>query len=96
MLPWAILSAIDGNIALAITIFALYVIILIIRQFTEPKIVSNKIGIHPIFTLIAMYTGFKISGILGLILGPIILIILKNIFSNLIEDGIVKTILNRS
>lgn len=96
MLPWAILSAIDGNIVLAITIFALYVIILIIRQLTEPKIVSSKIGIHPIFTLIAMYTGFKISGILGLFLGPIILIILKNIFSNLIEDGIVKTIFNRS
>ena len=63
------------------------------RQFIEPKIVSNKIGIHPIFTLIAMYTGFKIIGVFGLLLGPIVLIILKCVFSNFIDDGIVKKII---
>ena len=61
----------------------------------EPKLISNKIGIHPIFTLIAMYTGFKLIGIVGLFLGPIILIILKNIFSTMIDEGILKSIFNR-
>lgn len=55
---------------------------------------SNKIGIHPIFTLIAMYTGFKFLGLLGLLAGPIILIILKNIFSNTIDKGLVNSILD--
>lgn len=54
-----------------------------------------KFGIHPIFTLIAMYTGFKFMGVMGLLLGPIILIILKNIFGTLIDKGVVKTILDR-
>ena len=67
----------------------------LVRQFLEPRIVSKNIGIHPIFTLIAMYTGFKLIGIIGLIIGPIILIILKNIFANLIDKGIVKTIFDR-
>ena len=54
-------------------------------------IVSKKIGIHPIFTLIAMYTGFKVIGVFGLLIGPIVLIILKSIFANRLEQGISKS-----
>ena len=95
MIPWAILASLDGNITLALLLIGLYVFTIIIRQVVEPKLVSNKIGIHPIFTLIAMYTGFKLIGVIGLFLGPIILIILKNIFATMIDDGIVKSIFNR-
>ena len=42
-----------------------------------------------------MYTGFKLSGVLGLFIGPIILIILQNVFETMIDNGIVKTILDR-
>lgn len=95
MLPWAIISAANGNLKLAISLMILYLIVIITRQLLEPKIVSNHIGIHPIFTLIAMYTGFKLIGIMGMFIGPIILIILKNIFGNLIDNGVFKTILDR-
>ena len=47
-----------------------------------------KIGIHPIFTIIAMYTGYRVSGVIGLLIGPIVLIILKSIFANKLEEGI--------
>ena len=53
---------------------------------------SNKIGIHPIITLISMYTGFKFLGVIGLLIGPIILIILKNIFSPFLDEGLLKSI----
>lgn len=92
MIPWAVISALNGDIKLGIAIIVVYAIILIVRQLVEPRIVSNNIGIHPIFTLIAMYTGFKIIGVLGLFVGPIVLIILKNIFSVSIENGIIKSI----
>ena len=94
MIPWAVIEALNGDFNLGIAIIVIYAIILIVRQLVEPKIVSGKIGIHPIFTLIAMYTGFKLIGILGLFVGPIILIILKNIFSVSIENGIIKSIFN--
>ena len=96
MLPWAIISALNGDIKLGILIAVLWIIMSVTRQFIEPKIVSNKIGIHPIFTLIAMYTGFKLVGVVGLLLGPIALIVLNCIFSNLIDQGIVKTILDKN
>ena len=95
MVPWAIISAVNGNIKVAIGLIVLYIIVMVSRQVLEPKLVSTKIGTHPIFTLIAMYTGFKITGILGLFIGPIVLIILKNVFSTMIDNGIFKTILDR-
>lgn len=52
-------------------------------------------GVHPIFTLIAMYTGFKLMGVIGMFVGPIILIIFKSIFETMIDNGLVKTILDR-
>ena len=96
MLPWAIISSINGDIKLALALFILFVIITIVRQILEPKIVSNKIGVHPIFTLIAMYTGFRLIGIIGLFIGPIVLIILQNVFETTIDNGIVKTILDKN
>ena len=63
----------------------------VVRQILEPKIVSGKIGIHPIFTLIAMYTGFKVIGVMGMLVGPIVLIILKSIFANRLEQGISRS-----
>ena len=95
MVPWAIISALDGDINLAISLVVLWIIMCVVRQFIEPRIVSNKLGIHPIFTLIAMYTGFKLIGVFGMLIGPIALIIIKSIFGALIEQGIVKTILDK-
>lgn len=95
MLPWAVIAAANGDLKLAIGLIILYIVIIVVRQLLEPKIVSNHIGIHPIFTLIAMYTGFKLIGIIGMFIGPIILIIIKNIFGNLIDNGVFKTILDR-
>ena len=91
MIPWAIFSALNGDIRLGIALIVLWIIMSVVRQLLEPKIVSGKIGIHPIFTLIAMYTGFKVIGIIGMLAGPIVLIILKSIFSNRLEQGITKS-----
>ena len=95
MIPWAVICAINGDLNLGIAIIVLLIIMSIIRQILEPKLVSKNIGVHPIFTLIAMYTGFKIIGIMGLLIGPIVLIIFKNIFANLIDRGVFKTIFDR-
>lgn len=96
MLPWAVIAACTGDITLGISILVLWAIMSIVRQFVEPKIVSCQIGIHPIFTLIAMYTGYKFIGVLGMIIGPIVLIIIKNVFATLIDKGVFKTIFERS
>lgn len=95
MVPWATICAINGDFNLGIAIIVLLIIMSVVRQLLEPKLVSKNIGVHPIFTLIAMYTGFKVIGIMGLLIGPIVLIIFKNIFASLIDKGVFKTIFDR-
>lgn len=95
MIPWAIIAAINGDIKLALAVLVLWIVMSVVRQLAEPRVVSHHIGIHPIFTLIAMYTGFKVIGVLGMFIGPIVLIILKNIFSALIDKGVGKAIFDR-
>lgn len=94
MVPWAIISGLSGDLNLAISVLTLWIIMSLVRQFIEPKIVSGNIGIHPIFTIAAMYTGFKFMGVVGMFVGPIVLIILKNVFSKSLDEGLVKNIFN--
>jgi len=95
MIPWAIICGLNGDLKLGIAIIVLLIIMSVVRQILEPKLVSKNIGVHPIFTLIAMYTGFKFIGVFGLLLGPIVLIIVKNIFASLIDQGVFKTIFDK-
>lgn len=95
MIPWAIISAFNGDIKLGVAILVLWIIMCVVRQIIEPKIVSGQIGIHPIFTLIAMYTGFRFLGFIGMFVGPIVLIILKNIYEVRIDRGFVKSIFEK-
>ncbi len=92
MVPWAIIEACKGDIHLGIAILVLWIIMTVVRQIIEPKIVGGQIGIHPIFTIIAMYTGVKFCGLAGLFVGPIVLIILRDVFETTIDKGVVKSI----
>lgn len=92
MIPWAVVEALNGEIILGVAIIVLLGIMGIVRNVLEPKMVSKHIGIHPVFTLIAMYTGYKIIGVFGMILGPILLIILKEIYSPMIEKGVFRSL----
>ena len=95
MIPWAIIEVINGDVKLAIFILVLLIIMQITRNILEPKLISKHIGIHPVFTIIAMYTGYKLIGVIGMILGPILLIILKQIYSPLIEKGFFRSMFER-
>lgn len=72
LLPWSIISFIIGNTRFGIGMLILYIVITIVRQTLEPKIVGQQIGLHPLVTLLLMYVGAQLMGILGLFLLPII------------------------
>lgn len=92
MVPWAIIEAINGKFSYGIAIIILFVIMMVVKNFLEPKLVSKHIGIHPVFTILAMYTGLKLIGITGLIVGPVLLIIIKEMYEPLIEKGIIRSL----
>lgn len=78
MLPWILWHVFTGNMTLAFGLAILYVLGILIRQIMEPKIVGSQIGLHPLVTLLAMYIGLEFFGVIGMFIGPISIIIVKN------------------
>ena len=94
--PWALWMLITGDYGFALALFITYLIIFVVRQFIEPKLVSKQFGIHPLITLMAMYAGLRIIGLAGLIIGPIILMVLKCIFAKQLDRGLFKDLFDEN
>ena len=73
LLPWTIYTIISGNLATGIGLAVLYVVVIVVRQIMEPKIVGDRVGLHPIVTLLAMVLGTYLFGGIGLLGLPITL-----------------------
>ncbi len=86
LLPWAVISLVNSDLKLAISLVILYLIITVIRQVVEPKIVGSQIDLSPLITLFCIYVGFQAMGVLGMFIFPILLIILRK----LQESGYLK------
>jgi sporulation integral membrane protein YtvI len=93
VIPWALYCFLAGNPGMGLYLILLYLIILIIRQIIEPKIIGHQIGIHPLITLMSMYLGLKLIGAAGLLLGPITIILLKSILTGIIKGRTAKELL---
>lgn len=86
MIPWAAYNLIIAhNAGMGIGLLILYVMITVIRQVLEPKLVGANLGIHPILTLMGMYVGLETIGVIGMFALPITIVIIKM----LNEDGVV-------
>lgn len=80
MIPWAIISLITKNTQMAAGVAILYIVLVISRQILEPLIIGKSIGLRPLYTFIAGIAGSLIFGPVGLIAGPLIMILIKTIF----------------
>jgi sporulation integral membrane protein YtvI len=79
--PWAIGALLMGDISVAFKLLLLQIVVSIIRHLIEPKILADSVGLDTLSTLFALYVGMKSLGVLGLFLGPIILIGVKSLFA---------------
>lgn len=84
--PWTLYQLITGDVTLAAQLGVLTVILLVIRRTIEPKVMGKQIGLSPLATLISMYLGLKLFGVLGFFIGPMILII----YNSAREAGLIK------
>jgi len=75
--PWIIYLFFKGNYSLVIGLSILYGVVLIFRQIIEPKIVAENVGLDPLLTLVALFVGLQLFGFLGLIIGPVSLVLIN-------------------
>ncbi len=80
LVPWGIYSLIVGDIRLGAMLLILYLICLAVRQILEPRLMAHQIGMHPLLTLMVMYSGFRLFGLFGMILGPIVALFIKQMY----------------
>ncbi len=82
MIPWGIFSLLRGELGLGIALLLLYVVITVIRNIIEPKIVGSQLGLHPVVTLASMFAGVQLGGVIGLFGFPIGLSLLRYLNDN--------------
>lgn len=78
-IPWAAGALLIGDVQLAAKIIAIQLAISLIRHLVEPKILADSVGLDTLSTLFALYAGMKLIGVVGLFLGPIVLIGIKSL-----------------
>ena len=85
MLPWAVISLTTGDYKLGIGLLILYVIITVVRQGIEPRIVGDQVGLHPLLTLMCMFVGYRVFGGVGMLGLPFLCAVLVG----LDRDGVI-------
>ena len=79
MVPWAFIALFVGDFAAAAELMIIWGIIALFRRVMEPKFVGDQTGLSPILSLVSIYVGMKLGGVVGMILGPILLLVVLNL-----------------
>lgn len=80
LIPWGIVSFLRGDTQGGIGLLLLYAVVSITRTVLEPRFLGKQIGLHPLLTLLSLYGGFQLFGILGMILLPIGVMLIKQLY----------------
>lgn len=80
VIPWALIRLISGNVWAALALIILYLVITVVRNFLEPRIIGKQMGLHPLITLVSMFVGLRLFGFLGMLAVPVVLIIIIKLF----------------
>jgi len=72
LIPWSLVCMLQGDTARAIGLASTYVAITLTRSMLEPKLLGRHLGLDPLVTLIALYAGFRLWGIGGMLLAPVL------------------------
>ena len=72
LLPWAALDFLQGDTPRALGLLGIWVTVSVLRSVLEPKLLGKQLGLDPLVTLMALYAGYKLLGIAGIILAPLL------------------------
>lgn len=76
LVPTAVWQLINGNYIQMIVCLILYIVCICIREFLEPKLIGNRLGIAPFLMMLAIYVGIRLFGVSGILKGPLALIVI--------------------
>ena len=80
MVPWAVILLALGHWRRGLALLGVWGVICLFRRVVEPKVVGDQTGLHPLLSLFAIYVGMKMGGLLAMILAPVLLLMLRNLW----------------
>ena len=88
MVPWAVIDLFLGQFGHAVELMVIWGIICVFRRVAEPKAVGSQTGLSPILSLVSIYVGMQVAGVLGMILGPVLCMVVINVCKTGLFDGL--------
>lgn len=83
LVPWSLICLVQHDTARAIGLLGIYAAASLTRSMLEPRFVGRQLGLDPLVTLISLYVGFRLWGIAGMMLAPLLVITVISGFSSL-------------
>lgn len=87
IIPWSIYSFFTGDLFMGFGLLILYASTVIARQLAEPKVLSSSMKLNPLAILVSLFVGLQLFGLLGLIIGPISLVLIISLYDAKVFDG---------
>lgn len=88
LLPWALFQFFQGQTYKGVGLCLVFLVAFLLRAFLEPKLVGKQIGLDALSALAAIYLGFQIWGILGMLLFPVLGAVGKNLWTELFKNNL--------
>src|SRR5699024_7351073 len=87
IIPWSIYSFIMGDLFMGIGLLILYASTVIARQLAEPKVLSSSMILNPLAVLVSLFAGLQLFGLIGLVIGPISLVLIISLYDAKVFEG---------
>lgn len=88
LLPWALFQFLQGQTYKGVGLCLIFLAAFLLRAFLEPRLVGKQIGLDPLMALIAIYLGFQIWGIFGMLLFPVLGAVGKTLWTELFKNNL--------
>lgn len=87
LIPWSLVCFLQGDSLRAVGLLAIYTIVSLLRSVLEPRFVGKQLGLDPLVTLLSLYAGYRIWGVPGMLLAPILAVAVSQMMLSPKKEG---------
>ena len=80
LIPWSVVCFLQGDSLRGIGLLAIYAVVSLLRSVLEPRLVGKQLGLDPLVTLLAIYAGYQLWGLAGMLIAPVLAVVAAQIF----------------
>ncbi len=81
LIPWSLVCLLQSNPVGALGLLGTYAIVALVRSVLEPRLVGKQLGLDPLVTLLSLYTGYRLWGLGGMLLAPVLAVTFRQLSS---------------